>query len=200
MHCGLYLSKSFILMVLMTSMTFFCFQLEKLAAKDITSYSGEKNNVQFAIYQDLQVVDKGKKVYGFRFSFPLSENSEMIGFDLGGWGRSKKYFYGAGVNLLGTYSDLNADGLSVNCLFNYTGWNFSGFSFAGVLNIIDHRISGIQASVITSLSRQVDGIQFSLFNYCEDLNGIQIGLVNFNNNGILPFTILFNYDNNLKSK
>jgi hypothetical protein len=124
----------------------------------------------------------------------------MIGLDMGGAARNTSYFYGLGLNLLGTVNDENCDGVSLNCLFSFTGNNFSGFSFAGLFNKVFHRITGLQASLVSAWSSQVNGVQISLFNYCEDLNGVQIGLLNFNNNGTLPFTLLFNYDDNLKSK
>jgi hypothetical protein len=169
-------------------------------ADENATYSESKNNVQFGIYPDLQVLDKNEKVYGIRCSFPIAENSTMIGLDFGGFSRNTKYFYGALFNLIGVYNDRNAAGVNATCIFHYTAWNFNGFSFAGVFNNVFHRITGLQASLIANNARQVSGMQFSLFNYCEDLNGVQLGLVNIYNNGTIPFSILVNFGNNVKSK
>ena len=171
-----------------------------LFADDTASYSESKNNVQFGIYQDLQVLDKSEKVYGIRCSFPIAENTSMIGLDFGGFSRNTKYFYGALFNLIGVYNDKNAAGLNATCIFHYTGWNFSGFSFAGIYNEVFHRIKGVQAGIVTNYARQVSGLQISLINYCEDLNGVQFGLVNIYNNGTIPFSILFNFGTDIKSK
>ena len=159
-----------------------------------------QNNVQFGIYSDLQVVDKNKKVYGIRCSLPIAENTTMMGLDFGAFSRNTEYFYGALFNLVGVYNDKNAAGLNATCIFHYTGWNFSGFSFAGIYNEVFHRIKGVQAGIVTNYARQVSGLQISLINYCEDLNGVQFGLVNIYNNGTIPFSILFNFGTDVKSK
>ena len=169
-------------------------------ADDNFSNSDSQNNVQFGIYSDLQVVDKSEKVYGIRCSFPMAENTTMIGLDFGAFSRNTEYFYGAVFNLLGVYNDKNAAGFNGTCLFHYTGWNFSGFSFAGIYNEVFHRIKGVQAGIVSNYARQVSGLQISLINYCEDLNGVQFGLVNIYNNGTIPFSILFNFGTDVKSK
>ncbi|MDD5728482.1 MAG: hypothetical protein PHV59_07970 [Victivallales bacterium] len=39
-------------------------------------------------------------------------------------------------------------------------------------------INGLQACIIFSKSKRINGVQFSIVNYCEEVNGLQLGVVN----------------------
>lgn len=67
-------------------------------------------------------------------------------------------------------------------------------------------INGLQACVLASVSKQVDGMQFSIVNYTEKISGLQLGvvnvakkrglqlgLVNYIEDGVVPFMIIANW-------
>lgn len=159
----------------------------------------EEHNVQFSIFSNLQVVEENESIYGFRFTVPYGVNKDMIGFDMGAWSETHGYQYGFQGNCLVAYHGGDADGFNFAGLVNYTDKNSSGCVIGLIYSVVRHRITGFQAGLVVK-ARQVSGVQFSLLNYCEDLDGFQIGLINIHNNGMLPFTILLNYGNNKKSK
>lgn len=39
-------------------------------------------------------------------------------------------------------------------------------------------IKGLQACILGSISKRLDGVQFSIVNYCEEVTGLQLGVVN----------------------
>ncbi|UDQ98150.1 hypothetical protein AAEX28_14360 [Lentisphaerota bacterium WC36G] len=41
------------------------------------------------------------------------------------------------------------------------------------------RVIGLQACTFASISKHLTGVQFSIVNYCDDLDGIQVGVANF---------------------
>lgn len=175
-----------------------CFLLLTMSAFAQTK-SGEEHNVQFSILSNLQVVDENESIYGFRFTVPYGSNKDMIGFDIGAWSETHGYQYGFQGNCLVAYHGGDADGFNFAGLVNYTDKNSYGCVIGMIYSVVRHRITGFQAGLAVK-AKQVSGVQLALFNYCEDLDGFQIGLININNNGILPFTILLNYGNNAKSK
>ena len=116
----IYVDKKFHTVLFFLFFIFLCLNLlNPLYAEPSYRYAGDKNNVQLGIYPGLQIVDKRQNVYGFRFNFPIAENSTMIGVDMGGASRNTDYFYGLGLNLLGIVNDKNAEGVSLNCIFSF---------------------------------------------------------------------------------
>ncbi|MBN1865456.1 MAG: hypothetical protein JW808_11195 [Victivallales bacterium] len=56
---------------------------------------------------------------------------------------------------------------------------------------ISENLTGLQASPV-NMAEKVAGVQFGLVNVCNDAS-FQLGLVNFNESGILPVTIIANW-------
>jgi hypothetical protein len=78
---------------------------------------------------------------------------------------------------------------------------------ASVLYSGSEEVNGIQCSLIYSEAQTVNGLQFSIVNFVQSCTGLQIGIINaardksiqlgllnFIENGPLPWCILFNYN------
>lgn len=187
------LTKILILTVLFTA----CFGISRAYSQ---STYNENKNVQFSLYSPLQVLDENEDVYGIRFTALYGVNRAMIGFDFGMWSVTNGYQYGVQSNVLTAYHSQDADGFSFAGIVNYTDRDSTGCNIGGIYNEVRRKMTGFQAALATAKANQVSGVQFSLINYCEDLNGVQLGLINIYNNGIIPFTILFNIGNANKTK
>ncbi len=57
------------------------------------------------------------------------------------------------------------------------------------------RIEGAQACIITSISKKVVGFQGSIVNFCDDVEGLQFGIINFAKNRAFQLGILNFIDN-----
>lgn len=178
------------------------FTIVSYLSSDLYSQStyDENKNVQFSLFAPLQVLEEDEDVYGIRFTALYGVNAAVVGFDFGVWSVTNGYQYGLQANVLTAYHAQNADGFSFAGIVNYTHQSSTGCIIGGIYNEIGHKITGFQTGLFCAKATQVSGVQLSLFNYCEDLNGVQLGLININNNGTIPFTILFNIGNSSKSK
>lgn len=58
--------------------------------------------------------------------------------------------------------------------------NFAGISWTAFGNYIENDAYGIQAGLVNIVDRRMTGLQVGLINFTGELNGIQIGLLNFN--------------------
>ena len=78
---------------------------------------------------------------------------------------------------------------------------------ASVLGSLTDYVDGIQTSLIMTKGKEVNGLQFSLVNMVERLVGLQLGIVNladdatfqlgilnYNENGILPLLPVLNFN------
>lgn len=157
-------------------------------------------NVQFCLFCPLQVVPPEFDVHGARFTVPFGVNRVVYGLDTGIWSVTTGYQYGFQANGLVAYHEQDADGFNLAGIVNYTGRDSTGCIIGGIFSEVQNKITGFQTALVTAKARQVAGVQLSLFNYCEDLSGVQLGLINIYNNGTIPFTILFNIGNSDRKK
>ena len=56
---------------------------------------------------------------------------------------------------------------------------------------VSDKLSGLQASPV-NVTKKVKGIQFGLVNIADDAT-FQLGIVNYMRDGVLPYTIIFNF-------
>ena len=130
------------------------------------------------------------KVTGLDLSlFGLSERDNMTGFDLGlffGAHKVNNEFKGVSLSLLnwheGTDTGLNI-GL-VNYVNEVRGVNFGGFNIINKQSIADLGFINYSESSL---------LQIGFINMAQNLEGIQIGLVNYAANGIFPVLPLINF-------
>ena len=53
--------------------------------------------------------------------------------------------------------------------------------------------TGLQLAAALNRTERMRGLQIALVNWTDDLDGVQIGLININRNGWIPFLPLFNF-------
>ena len=70
--------------------------------------------------------------------------------------------------------------------------NATGFQFGTLANVIDRQMTGLQLGFVNS-AKTLHGIQIGAINFAEDgSDGIQIGVVNVMNDGRFPVMPIFN--------
>jgi hypothetical protein len=57
---------------------------------------------------------------------------------------------------------------------------FAGISWTVFGNYIEHYATGIQAGLVNVVRGEMSGLQIGLVNFADNLNGVQIGVLNFN--------------------
>jgi hypothetical protein len=161
---------------------------------------------QLALFNPVQIFSEETDVYGYRMNFLYGNNANFRGADMGmvGYTKSAK---GAQFNLFYNeaeeFSGLQAVGLVGNrCMdlegvqvgtVNTTEGRVRGWQISFLSNEASSLIGG-QISGIWNRSKRVVGFQItSLVNETDDLRGLQIGVLNFNRNGFLPFFPFFNF-------
>ena len=96
--------------------------------------------------------------------------------------------YGLRFNLgWGSYVDMY--GLDSG-LFSVTTRDFGGFTATILGNSVEGRMGGVQIGLVNIVRGSAYGLQVGAVNFAEDLHGVQIGVLNFNNTGLKCFPIL----------
>ncbi|MBE6353629.1 caspase family protein [Treponema sp.] len=105
-------------------------------------------------------------------------------------------------------------GVQASSIFN-SARNLRGVQASGIFNAADS-INGVQASAIANVAGEINGLQstgifnkadyvserslqLGLVNYAKSLDGIQIGLVNISDDGILETSFSYTSNNNLRA-
>lgn len=70
-----------------------------------------------------------------------------------------------------------SDGIQLGGITTMAG-SLDGLQMAGIWNYVFENVSGAQIGLIYNRARYVRGLQLGLINYCERLDGVQIGLLN----------------------
>lgn len=110
---------------------------------------------------------------------------------------------GAQIGGIANIAQENVRGAQFACLFNKLGRKLGtqeipgdvvGLQAAGIGNGGQVRVRGAQvAGLANSATEGISGLQLSLLvNQTRNLSGVQIGLLNFNKRGLLPFCPLIN--------
>lgn len=131
---------------------------------------------QFAFVEPWQVFDKSTSIGGFRFNLLYGYNHNVTGLDFGLVNRASGDVTGieiGGVNLV--------EG-------SFTGWQSS------VANFTSGDFVGLQTGFFNSAEKKMSGVQIGFYNVAGTLDGLQLGLLNFNNaKKPLYFLPVFNF-------
>lgn len=130
------------------------------------------------------------------FTVPYSRGWDVYGLRLNtcipGWTPGHNDIYGIDLGLSG---EMTGDAAGIGCnLFDNGCNNFAGLQVAGLHN----RIKGespfaIQCSLLHNRANLLDGFQASLiWNVSKKMNGLQIGLVNYAESGVVVQIGLWN--------
>ena len=96
--------------------------------------------------------------------------------------------YGARLNLgWGAYA--NTYGLDVGAFSSCTK-DFGGIAANLCGNVAGGTMGGIQVGAVNVVRGSAYGLQIAFVNFAEDLHGVQIGGLNFNNSGLKCFPII----------
>lgn len=101
---------------------------------------------------------------------------------------SESSVYGLRFNLgWGAYVDTY--GLDSG-LFSVSTRDFGGFTATVFGNSVDATMGGVQIGAVNIVRGAAYGLQVGLVNFAEDLHGVQLGVLNFNNSGLKCFPVL----------
>lgn len=159
-------------------------------------------------------------VYGLKLGAPLVAGyGRVCGLEPSFFYSGTNYIYGVQASWFGPSISREVEGFqasgAVNITHKMTGCQAGtsnvankmlGFQTGGVcvttdeldgfqlsaVNVADCKMKGFQFGAVNVATDEVKGVQMGAFNY-SDKQGIQIGVFNVIKNGVIPFTILFNY-------
>ncbi|GEM_PF-5023065 len=81
------------------------------------------------------------------------------------------------LNLFGG-SHIGLRGLEMGLIWNHKTEFVKGVQMAGVLNMVEGPLQGMQLALVNIAGGQSDGMQLGIGNIASDLNGLQLGIVN----------------------
>jgi hypothetical protein len=141
--------------------------------------------VQLSWNDEMQVFGQATSVSGVRLCVFSSRNDDVTGLDFGGLAsRTSGDQLGLQASV---YSEVEGDlrGLQLGVLSANTDGQAMGVQWANLIARAG-AIVGLQGSGLYSRALAVTGVQISLVNYADDLDGVQIGLLNIHRNGLVP--------------
>jgi len=152
-------------------------------AEQITSW-------QVGFFHPLQVYPDDYYVDCFRLDIIYGVNQDIKGVDIGMVNATKRNAHGFE---LGVVNWVNEDfgGWQLGVL-NGVHHNFKGLQLGALANITKGSCEGVQASVFfNNAEEDLRGLQFGIVNNTGSLYGVQIGVLNFNDDerdlGFFPF-------------
>lgn len=157
---------------------------------------------QWSVYPPIQLFNDRSEVVGLRINTVYGTNALVYGLDTGVVGNAEK-FNGLQVNLVNA-AVMNMTGAQVG-LCNIVGRE-DGLKVGkgrgaqlGWVNVSNGDFAGAQLGVANLSDNAIAGTQIGFINSSDDSNAagqgncFQLGVLNFNKNGFLPFFVLFNF-------
>jgi hypothetical protein len=152
-------------------------------AEPITSF-------QLSLFHPAQIFSDDYNVDGFRFNLIYGVNEDLRGIDLGLFNESRG---NAHVFELGLDNRVGRDfgGVQIG-LFNEVKREVKGVQLGLLANIDRQGCEGVQMAVFYNDSQEeLKGLQLGIVNHAGSLDGVQIGILNFNDDtrymGFFPF-------------
>jgi len=145
---------------------------------------------QVSLFYPTQLHSDDYSVDGFRWDIFYGVNDDLQGVDIGMVNKSLGNAHGlelGAVNLV----DKGFGGFQFS-LFNEVKRDFRGVQLGLIANVTGHSFEGVQAAVFfNDAQEEMHGLQIGLINHTGNLQGIQLGLLNFNDEtrylGFFPF-------------
>ncbi len=148
--------------------------------------------VQFALVNPAQVFGEDKSVTGFRLNVLLGVNRDVTGLDLSALA-AHTLGTQRGVQLgLVNVVEGGCTGAQIGALGNSVEGRLRGVQIAGLVTLAGEG-SGVQIAPFLAQATNLSGFQLGLFTYADEMKGLQLGLLNFNENGFLPVFPGFNF-------
>ena len=150
----------------------------------------QSTGFQVSLLNPAQLHPDTYSVDGFRWDIFYGVNDDLQGLDLGMVNKSLGNAHGlelGAVNLV----DKGFGGVQLG-LFNEVKRDFKGVQIGLIANVTSKTFEGFQAAVFYNEAEdEMHGLQLGLVNHTGSLQGIQLGLLNFNDNtrylGFFPF-------------
>jgi len=164
--------------------------LSCLLACPSLSRAGETAPLQVSLFHPLQAYPDDYSVDGLRLNVIYGVNDNVQGIDLGLVNETKGNVQGFELGADNRVSDDFTGGQLG--LFNEVKGNFNFLQLGLIANITKGSCTGFQASVFyNDAGQEMRGLQLGIVNHAGSLYGIQIGLLNFNDDtkyiGFFPF-------------
>jgi hypothetical protein len=148
--------------------------------------------VQLALVDPAQWIDEDQSVDGLRISILQGTNYDVSGLDLSGVAtRTLGSLRGLQIAAANEV-DGNGTGVQIGFFSSYVEGQVRGLQISGLAARAGQGSGGQIASVLSDV-KVWKGFQIALFNRARELEGVQIGLLNFNERGFLPVFPLFNF-------
>ncbi len=150
----------------------------------------QTTQLQVSLFHPVQIFPDVYSVDGLRLDFIYGINEDLQGVDIGIVNEIKG---SAHALELGADNRISKDFSGGQFgLFNEVKRDFKGFQLGLIANIARRSCEGFQASVFfNDAQEELRGLQVGLINHTGSLYGVQIGLLNFNDDrkylGFLPF-------------
>ena len=152
------------------------FEAGKGVANDLATGSNSR---------DVTFVERGgNNSYGWR-SYDIAVGVTVLPWSIP---NEECSVYGLRLNL-GWGSYVDTYGLDAG-FFSVTTRDFGGIAANFIGNSSDFTMGGVQIGAVNIVRGSVYGLQIGAVNFAEDLHGVQIGVLNFNNSGLKCFPIL----------
>lgn len=166
--------------------------LPRASAAQPSETSRSWTPVQIALWNPIQTFGEGFSVNGLRLSAIVGANQDVTGLDLAG--------------IVGLTQG-NQTGLQF-ALYGEVGGDLTGWQIGGLAAEVDGRArglqtaalynsagegTGVQIAAVLNRAERMRGLQISLVNWTDELDGVQIGLININRKGWIPFFPLLNF-------
>lgn len=134
--------------------------------------------IQISLTEEAQIFEKSDSVYGLRIDLIHGCNYTVTGFDAGLL-TTVNYLYGVQAAVICNRVNEDAWAIQVAGIGNSVD-DMYGIQLAGIYNF-NADCTGIQVSGITNINEgDFTGLQAgTLFNYCNEMKGIQFSLVNY---------------------
>lgn len=149
----------------------------------------ETSHLQVSLFHPLQFIPDNYSIDAFRLDLIYGVNQDLRGVDLGlvneAGGSVKGFELGADNRVSKDFS-----GVQIG-LFNQVKWEYKGVQLGLLANITGHSCDGVQVAIYNDAQEDMRGLQFGIVNHSGSLYGVQIGLINFNDDerhkGFMPF-------------
>jgi hypothetical protein len=166
---------------------------------------------QLALWDPLQVFDSERSVRGFRYSLIWGVNQDVSGLDISTvasrangnvrgfqWALFLNHVRGDFIGVQTSALNIANGGLTGLQLGIFgadtRGGRMRGIQLGLIQGSFADEVAGFQLGLIATSMTSGWGLQVGgLVNVAEDMKGLQLGLININENGFLPAFPLFNF-------
>ena len=139
--------------------------------------TAQEKPVQLALFNPIQIFPENTSIAGIRLNILYGKNTSVTGLD---WGFVNSTT-GVQKGVQFGFVNLTEGG--------FTGWQ------EGLVNVTRGNSLGLQSGGVSFHNGHHQGVQFSLLNYAETLNGLQLGIINIiGKGGFMPVFPIFNFD------